>query len=718
VTTPVSGGGAQADLSIAKADTPDPVAPGGVLTYTITLTNDGPAAAQDVVVTDAVPSNTTFVSATAPAGWTVAAPPVGGTGTITFSRASLGAGESAAFTVVVAVDAGITAGSITNAVTASSATADPVATNNTATTTTTVAAAPGSADLALLKSASPDPVATGQDLTYTLTVFNGGPSVARDVVVTDTLPAGTVFKSCSAPDGDCSGQGNVRTVTFPSIPAGASATATIVVTVDCSVAHGAILSNESSVASATPDPNTSNNATTATTAVFNPPPSIFCPGDVRVAANGATSAQVTYRAPDATDNCSVARVTCEPASGSTFPLGTTVVRCTAVDSSGASASCSFRVTVADSQAPEFDPYGDVSIPAGTSCTGVIVYPLPTTNDPQAVITCTPASGTVELPAGGTQQVTCTATDTAGNSSILTFTVTVIDPGPDWIVDPDELQFGPAKAERAGRGGEGLARDFVVRNAGCRPIEVTLRSLERFAPLDGLGADLDDTRYFCLREVGPSGPGDCLEFPLTITVQPGQERRFRLSFRPEIPATAGRTRNLAASQVLPSAFRSKVALQDEGGGTKEVELRMRVRPLAQLINAADPSQPATVSLTRLGGGEVDARYAIYDPNLNLTEAVYQFTDSAGAPVGPPVTVNLARAVDASDLVEGQSLNVRQHFSGVPENAVSLQVTIRDGDGASSSATSAKRGAAKRQEQEVWVDVWAVAPPDVDLRRRGL
>src|SRR5439155_26081575 len=52
-----------ADLSITKSDSPDPVAPGGTLTYTVAVTNGGPDPASAVKVTDALPSGTSFVSA-------------------------------------------------------------------------------------------------------------------------------------------------------------------------------------------------------------------------------------------------------------------------------------------------------------------------------------------------------------------------------------------------------------------------------------------------------------------------------------------------------------------------------------------------------------------------------------------------------------------------------------------------------------------------------
>ena len=51
-----------ADLSINKSDDVDPVAAGSNVTYTITVTNNGPSTSTDVVVTDLLPSQTSFVS--------------------------------------------------------------------------------------------------------------------------------------------------------------------------------------------------------------------------------------------------------------------------------------------------------------------------------------------------------------------------------------------------------------------------------------------------------------------------------------------------------------------------------------------------------------------------------------------------------------------------------------------------------------------------------
>lgn len=81
------------------------------------------------------------------------------------------------------------------------------------------------------------------------------------------------------------------------------------------------------------------------------PPTIFVPGNLTAEATGPGGATITYAASatDAVDG-SVA-VSCAPASGSTFALGTTTVTCSATDGAGNTATGSFAVTVADRTAP-------------------------------------------------------------------------------------------------------------------------------------------------------------------------------------------------------------------------------------------------------------------------------------------------------------------------------------------------------------------------------
>jgi uncharacterized repeat protein (TIGR01451 family) len=109
----------QADLEISKADSPDPVTVGDNLTYTITVTNLGPDAATNVVVTDTLPSGVTFVSASPGC--------VHSAGVVTCNLGNIPAGDSVTITIVVTVTA---PGTISNTATVTSDTLDPNTANN------------------------------------------------------------------------------------------------------------------------------------------------------------------------------------------------------------------------------------------------------------------------------------------------------------------------------------------------------------------------------------------------------------------------------------------------------------------------------------------------------------------------------------------------------------------------------------------------------------
>jgi uncharacterized repeat protein (TIGR01451 family) len=124
----------------AKTDTPDPVCVGQNITYTIGFRNNSSGAAPNATVSDTIPVNTTFVSATLPGGWSRTDSVVaGGTGTLIFTNPSVAGGATASFTVVVKINAGTLGGTvISNTATASSDTPDDVPGNNSKTATTTV----------------------------------------------------------------------------------------------------------------------------------------------------------------------------------------------------------------------------------------------------------------------------------------------------------------------------------------------------------------------------------------------------------------------------------------------------------------------------------------------------------------------------------------------------------------------------------------------------
>ena len=121
----------EADLSVAKSDSPDPVQAGQQLVYTVSVTNAGPDPAVNVVASDTLPAGVAFGSTSG-----CAESPSGGVPTCTLG--DIAAGSSKQYTITVTVNSGTPDGTIlTNGVSVTSDTPDPT-TPNTATAATTV----------------------------------------------------------------------------------------------------------------------------------------------------------------------------------------------------------------------------------------------------------------------------------------------------------------------------------------------------------------------------------------------------------------------------------------------------------------------------------------------------------------------------------------------------------------------------------------------------
>ena len=233
----------QADLAVFAAG-PAAVLGGSNLTYTVTVTNLGPASASNVVVSDVLPLGAGFVSATAGG--------VQNGGTVTWPAiVSLGNGASTIFNLTVSSPLG---GSLTNVASCTSTTTDPALSNNngTAPVSRVVTSVTAQSDLAVT-CAGPSSVNAAGAITYTITVTNLGPSAATGVMAVDALPPGVTFVSASGGATPTGGS-----VTWPSISNLASGgSATFIVSVKAPA--GGSLTNVVSCTSATFDPQNANN---------------------------------------------------------------------------------------------------------------------------------------------------------------------------------------------------------------------------------------------------------------------------------------------------------------------------------------------------------------------------------------------------------------------------------------------------------------------------
>jgi uncharacterized repeat protein (TIGR01451 family) len=115
---------------------------------------------------------------------------------------------------------------------------------------------------------------------------------------------------------------------------------------------------------------------------------------------------------------------CTPPSGSFFPLGTTVVTCTATDAAGNTSTATFNIVVVDNEDPVIAAAPNVvrTIPTGVSVAVTFPTPAATDNSGSASVVCVPASSSTFNV--GTTTVTCTARDAAGNTAATSFTVRV------------------------------------------------------------------------------------------------------------------------------------------------------------------------------------------------------------------------------------------------------------------------------------------------------
>jgi len=258
----------EADVAVVK-NGPTSIEAGTDITYDVTVTNNGPSDASTVSLTDAVPANTTFVSATQNTGPLfncAPLPPAGGTGTITCTLGVFPAGSTATFTFVMHVSPSTPDGTnIVNTADVSTTTTDPVPGNNTSTSTAIVAAP---ADLSITKT-GPANAVQDTDITYTVTIMNNGPADSLNVELTDPIPANTTFVSLtqtSGPTFACAtpavgGTGTI-TCTLATLPPG-TASFDIVLHVN-PLASGAV-TNTATVTS--PNDPTAANASTAVTAL-------------------------------------------------------------------------------------------------------------------------------------------------------------------------------------------------------------------------------------------------------------------------------------------------------------------------------------------------------------------------------------------------------------------------------------------------------------------
>jgi uncharacterized repeat protein (TIGR01451 family) len=262
----------------------------------------------------------------------------------------------------------------------------------------------------------------------------------------------------------------------------------------CAPSSGSIFPKGVTTVTCTVSDASANSASCSFTVTVNDttPPTITCPANVVHSTDpNLCTAVVTYPNATASDNCpGVGTPVCLPSSGSTLAKGVTTVTCTVSDASGNSASCSFTVTVKDTQAPNLSPCpSNISVTSGGGCQ-VVTYTPPTATDNcgSATVNCSPASGTCFPP--GTTTVTCTASDDSPDSpdSSCSFTVTVV---PCTITCPSNIVRG----NDPGQCGAVVTYAPTTGGGGCGTVTCS--------PPSGSFFPVGTTPVNCSTQAGPS-----------------------------------------------------------------------------------------------------------------------------------------------------------------------------------------------------------------------
>ncbi|MEA2328863.1 MAG: hypothetical protein QOE68_3822, partial [Thermoanaerobaculia bacterium] len=260
------------DLAVTNVVSAPAIQAGNNVTFTQTVTNNGPTAADGVVYMAPIPASCNFVSMSVPAGWTCITPAVGAGGVVICTTPTLANAATANFSLVVNAFNGTPAGYIvseTNSVSSNTPDSNPA--NNKATATTIVEASVAAdtfADMAVTIAESTSVPVPGANIVYTNVVSNLGSFTANVPTFTMNVPANETFQSIGIPPAGWTcitpAVGGTGTISCSgsTMLSGASFSLPVTMKVNPGTAAGTPLSATSSVSSNSRDPYLPNNTAT------------------------------------------------------------------------------------------------------------------------------------------------------------------------------------------------------------------------------------------------------------------------------------------------------------------------------------------------------------------------------------------------------------------------------------------------------------------------
>jgi uncharacterized repeat protein (TIGR01451 family) len=284
--------GAQADLAVTKTDGQATAVPGQSVTYTIAVSNAGPATASAATVADTFPAALQNVNWACSASAGSSCCSIVGGNTLINRPVAVLPGGTVTYTATATINPAAT-GTLSNTatVTAPAGVTDPNLANNSATDTDTLTPL---ANLSITKTDGQATVVPGSPITYTIVASNAGPSPVTGATVTDTLPATITLATWTclgAGGGTCTASGSGHINDTVNLPVGGAVTYTLSGTISPSLIG--TLSNTATVTApgGVIDPNLANNSATDTNTTAQADLSITKTDGQTVAEPGTT---VTY----------------------------------------------------------------------------------------------------------------------------------------------------------------------------------------------------------------------------------------------------------------------------------------------------------------------------------------------------------------------------------------------------------------------------------------
>lgn len=281
--------------------------------------------------------------------------------------------------------------------------------------------------------------------------------------------------------------------------------------------------------------------------------------------------------------------------------------------------------------------------------------------------CTQLDGTV---------ITNTATVSAAtpDSNPLNNSATAtVNGAPQVRSDKASVDLGPARARFRQRTNKGPSDIFFLESTGCTATQVTAVQIARTgSDVDGGKINnTDDSGSWALFLINPNESETLLNVPsqLSLAIPAGRQQRFRIRFTPVIPDIAGSNTGLSADQVTPARLDSRLTFTTNSG---QVAINLTGRVVA------GPRLLTVPALSKSGSQRMSVRTQIWDADNNVRRLVFRFV---GSRVPPEISVDVASAIQARNLVTGQSFAVIVDFEGDNEGVTGVQVTVVDDSGSS-------------------------------------